>query len=74
MSGDLWTETRQQQCWGIRRFHPDNLEWLTHRAGQALPADFATARELIERIWLLDGEAELLHQLLFVEGPGQESP
>ena len=54
---------------GIRRFHPDNLEWLTHRAGQALACfDFSTARALIERIWLLDGEAELLHQLLFRRG------
>ena len=51
------------------RSNPDNLEWLTHRAGQALSCfDFATARELIERIWVLDGEAELLHQLLFRRG------
>ena len=51
------------------RSNPDNLEWLNHCAGQAVACfDFATARELIERIWLLDGEAELLHQLLFRRG------
>ena len=54
---------------GMLRSNPDNLEWLTHRAGQALSCfDFATARELIERIWVLDGEAALLHQLLFRRG------
>ena len=51
------------------QFKPDSIEWLSHRARQAFAeADYTTARELIERIWLLDGEAELLHQLLFRRG------
>jgi glycosyltransferase involved in cell wall biosynthesis len=68
---DIFGLKRFSRQWldGMLRSNPDNLEWLNHCAGQALACfDFATARELIERIWLLDGEAELLHQLLFRRG------
>ncbi|AII42208.1 hypothetical protein KR100_02165 [Synechococcus sp. KORDI-100] len=55
---------------------PDRVVWLAGRARQALAAgDHDSGRQLIERIWQLDGEAELLHQLLFRRGsrPGDRT-
>ena len=64
-----WTGLSRRLLDRMLRFSPDSIELLSHRVGQAFAeADFITARELIERIWLLDGEAELLHQLLFRRG------
>ena len=48
---------------------PHRLDWLAARARLAFAAgDHGTGRGLIERVWQLDGEAELLHQLLFRRG------
>ncbi|RPF81745.1 MAG: glycosyltransferase family 1 protein [Synechococcus sp. TMED20] len=55
---------------------PDRVVFLAARARQAFAAgNHSTGRQLIERIWLLDGEAELLHQLLFRRGsrPGDRT-
>ena len=53
----------------VLRAHPSNivlLGGLTQRRLQA--GDYVEGCRLIERIWLEDGEAELLHQLLFRRG------
>ena len=48
---------------------PHRIAWLEARAWHAFAAgDHDTGRGLIEQIWQLDGEAELLHQLLFRRG------
>ena len=52
----------------LRRW-PCSIPWLSVRASQAFAqAEHDKGRQLIERIWQLDGEAELLHQLLFRRG------
>ena len=53
----------------LLRIAPNSIDWLAARASRALAAgDHAVAVGLIERIWRLDGEAEILHQLLFRRG------
>ena len=64
-----WNSLSRRLLDRLLRSKPDSIDWLSHRARQAFAeADFTTARELIERIWILDGEAEILHQLLFRRG------
>ena len=66
-----------QRCLdGLLIQSPDRVAFLAARARQAFAAgDHHTGRQLIERIWQLDGEAELLHQLLFRRGsrPGDRT-
>ena len=48
---------------------PYKIDWLAARATRGLTAgDNPLACHLIERIWQQDGEAEVLHQLLFRRG------